>query len=151
MVKVVIIVEKGLTAGQKANAASIIMGQLTADNPGIYADHPVKDIDGNNHAAIRENVIIVEAGSGQLYNLLEAARSEKENIEKAAVSTSGALKQPLDYAVFSKTGQNLSGNFDAYHQEISRSKTLETNLVGIGLRGDFETITKLTKKFSLMK
>jgi hypothetical protein len=150
-VKIIIIVERGLTAGQKANAAAVVMGQLTLNNPEIYDHTALQDLDGNRHAAIRENVVVAEAGSGQLYNLLQSIKSEKETLEQTAAAKPGSLKPLIDYVLFSKTGQNLSNSFDEYAKKISPSKTVETNITAIGLRGNFEIITRLTKKFSLVK
>ena len=134
--KTSIIVEKGLTAGQKANVASIIAGQLSLNNPDLYYKDIVKDLDGNNHAAIHENIVILEASPSQLNNLLELIKPEKEKIESV---------------LFSKIGQNLSNSFEEYHKVISQSNSLETGVIGIGLRGEYEAIKKLTKKFCLAK
>jgi hypothetical protein len=112
------------------------MGQLSLNNPELYFEQTLKDLDGNSHATIRENIVILEAGSGQLSNLPELFKSENEKI---------------DYVLFSKIGQNLSNNFDEYYKIISQSSTKETEVIGIGLRGEYETIKKLTKKFSIAK
>ena len=128
--------EKGLTAGQKANVASIIMGQLSMNNPEIYFENKLLDLSGNNHATIRENIVILEAGSGQLYNLMELIKSENDKV---------------DYILFSKIGQNLSNSFSEYYETISKSKTIETEIIGIGLRGEYDLIKQLTKKYSIVK
>ena len=134
--KISIIVEKKLTAGQKANVASIILGQLAINNPEIYFENNLKDLNDNNHATIRENIVILEAGSGQLNNLLELTKLENGTI---------------DCVLFSKIGQNLSNSFGEYYDAISKSNVIETEVIGIGLRGENDIVKKLTKKFSLVK
>lgn len=98
--KINIVVNKTLNPGQKANVASIIMGQLGHDVSIIYTD-AISDTCGNKHAGISVNVVILDGGSGQLLTLTE--RAQQSNVK---------------CIVFSSTGQSLSNNYDEYRKKI---------------------------------
>jgi len=131
--KINIVVDKALNAGQKANVSAIIMGQFGRDIPTLYAN-AVEDISGIRHAGISVNVVILDGSNGQLLTLIEATR-------KADVSC----------IVFSATGQFLSNSYPEYQQQISLSETKATNIIGVGIVGEDDAVRSLTKKFSLVK
>ena len=131
--KLTIVVNKTLESGQKANVTAIIMGQFGRDLPVLYTE-PIADASGVKHAGIAVNVVILEGKSGQLLTLVENARERN-----------------LMCIVFSAIGQSLSNNYAEYEQKISSSNAESTQIVGVGICGDDETVKILTKKFSLAK
>jgi len=133
MNKISIVVEKNMNAGQKANVAAIIMGQISKDSPCLYGDL-VRDQSGTLHAGIAVNTVVLDGGREQLLSLI----SGTENCDVSCI-------------VFSSTGQSLSNNYPEYQKQISSMDTRSTNIVGVGISGDDITVRGLTKKFSLTK
>lgn len=131
--KVNIIVNKLLNFGQKANVSAIIMGQLGRDMPALYTN-TITDISGTKHAGISVNVVILEGNGSQLLTLIERARESS-----------------VMCIVFSATGQSLSNNYPEYQKTILSSDTKSTEIVGVGICGDDESVKILTKRFSLAK
>lgn len=131
--KLNIVVKKTLNPGQKANVSAIITGQFGRDVPAIYTD-TIIDSTGTKHAGISVNIVILDGNSGQLLRLIEEAS-----------------KSDVTCITFSTTGQMLSNNYTEYHQKISSSNTENTEVIGVGIYGDDETVKHLTKKFSLTK
>ena len=128
--RIALVVSEGLSAGQAANVSALLMGQISAAEPSVYAE-PVLGADGNQHAGIRHSTVVLRAGPGQLSTLAQAAR-------EAGISS----------CVFSSIGQRLNNAFDEYKAQLERTAAVE--LVGVGLVGDHETIRVLTKKFSVL-
>lgn len=131
--KINIVVNKALNAGQKANVSAIIMGQFGRDIPTLYTD-AIADATGTKHAGISVNVVILDGGSGQLLTLADHA-----------------CKSDVICIAFSATGQMLSNNYAEYQRTISSLDTENTKIVGVGICGDDEIVKLLTKKFSLAK
>jgi len=122
-----------MNAGQKANVAAILAGQLVKDLPGLY-EASVKDKSGVTHSGVACNIVVLEAGSGQLASLAESLKD------------SGMV-----YAVFSSLGQSLSNSYPEYAERISQMDTSSTGIIGLGLADEDSKVKLLTKKFSLMK
>ena len=131
--KVNIVVNKLLNSGQKANVSAIIMGQLGRDMPALYTN-TITDISGTKHAGISVNVVILEGNGSQLLTLIERAK-----------------ECSVMCIVFSATGQSLSNNYPEYQKTILSSDTKSTEIVGVGICGDDESVKILTKRFSLAK
>ena len=131
--RISIVVNKGLSAGQKANVAAIIMGQLALSNNQVY-ENEVMDIDNTIHVGIQVNVIILESTESQLISLINDAK-----------------KSNLNYYVFTRIGQELSNSFSVYKEKIYSMNTINTGVVGVGVFGCSDEIKNLTKKFRLSK
>ena len=133
MKRISIVVDKSMSAGQKANIAAILAGQLAKDAPHLY-EAPVIDQSGICHSGIAVNIVVLEGGSEQLLSLIKSI-GENE----------------VMYSVFSSTGQSLSNSYPEYQQRVSLMDTRSTGIIGIGLAGEDSRVKLLTKKFSLMK
>ena len=133
MNRICIVVSRSLNAGQKANIAAILAGQLVKDAPFLY-EASVLDKSGINHSGIASNIVVLDGGSGQLLSLINDVRENE-----------------LVYSVFSSTGQSLSNNYPEYRQQISSMDTKAAGIIGVGLAGEDSIVRLLTKKFSLMK
>ncbi|MDD3414912.1 MAG: hypothetical protein PHY47_13040 [Lachnospiraceae bacterium] len=60
-----------MTNGQKANCASILIGQLVELCPDIYEMNPIRDPKGISHASIKNNVIVLETNENKFIKLLD--------------------------------------------------------------------------------
>jgi len=129
-----IILDKNLKPGAAINAAAIVLGQLARNNPGLFADTPVLDMDGFLHAAIRWNVVVLKANSPvQLANSV------------AHITENG---HDLDVAVFSDWGRTVSNGFEAYSDHITKASLTDLSPVAVAVYGDAERVRFFTKKFS---
>ena len=131
--KISIVVNKNLNSGQKANVSAIIAGQFGRDIPNLFTK-PIVDNSGTEHAGISVNVVILNGNGNQLLTLLKQARENN-----------------IKYIVFSTIGQSLNNDYDKYVQKILSSDTESTQIIGVGIYGDEETVKMLTRKFSLAK
>jgi len=122
-----------MSAGQKANVAAIIMGQLSKELPQLYSD-PVRDQSGACHAGIAVNTVVLDGGREQLLTLIN-----------------NAADNGVSCVVFSSTGQSLSNSYPEYQKQISSMDTRAADIVGVGIAGDEAAVRSLTKKFSLLK
>lgn len=137
MKRTAIIILKDLNRGQASNVAAILAGQVSLLSPNLYDTAPVLDSEGQQHAAIRFSVVLLDGNSPeQLANF--------------------AAKLSQDYpdlitCVFSKEGQTLNNEFDKYKSLIGSHTTAELMPVGIIVSGEDERVRLATKKFSLAK
>ena len=131
-----IVLRDGLPAGQIANVAAILMGEVVRALPNTFGASSVSDRDGLAHAAPQFSVVILRAtGSGQLVN---------------TASSIIATQPSLVVRVFSEIGQRLNNAYAQYVEQVSDAATLETNLVGIAISGPDEAVRRVTKKFSVL-
>lgn len=136
MLRIALILEKNLTAGQTANISGILMGQSALLTPDIYDHAPVYDRDGQNHAAIKYSTVVLAAGSGQMQNLCKTVRENNPSVTCIA---------------FTQTGQGLHNRYDEYSALIAGSTLEISKPVGVILTGADEEIRGITKKLSLFK
>ena len=136
MKRTVIIVKKDLTAGQIGNVCAVLMAQVARVLPEAMSDKVVIDADGLTHAAPKYSVVVLRGnGPIQLKNAAENIRVDEPQLKVFG---------------FSKTGQELNNQFDVYQQRISSMSTEATELVGIAVAGDDDTVRRVTKKFSIL-
>lgn len=136
MKRIAIILDKNLEPGAAANVAALLMGQAVLNEPGLYADQPVLDHSGVQHAGIRYSTVILKAGENQLINLAKLCSDD-----------SGGLS----HVVFSQTGQSLNNAFEQYAVEIASMELEATKVVGVIVWGEDDQVRAATKKFSVMK
>src|ERR1700689_848614 len=98
MIKTAIVLSDILARGEEANVAAILMGNASVKNPTLYSSGDLRDLDRNNHAGIRYNVVILQ-GTGR--TILSASRMASSNRSVYA-------------CLFSKRGQLSSNAYDAY-------------------------------------
>jgi hypothetical protein len=128
--RIALVLARSLSPGAAANVAALLMGQLVATTPDIYAHDTPRCQDGYPHAGIQHSTVVLKAGSEQLSTL------------------AGQLQTALThYCVFSSLGQSLNNEFDAYQRRL---KSEPTELIGVGLYGDDQSVRSLTKKYSLL-
>ena len=126
-----------MNKGAASNISAILMGQAAIHMPEIYDANPVKDNDGQLHAAIRFSTVVLEANGTE--SLLNFARRVK--VEFPALAS----------FCFTKVGQGLNNAFEQYKAEVSTKSTETLMPVGIIVAGDDAIVRQATKKFSLMK
>ena len=137
MKRIAIVTSKSLNKGETANVASILMGQTALQLPDIYDPNPVKDNEGQSHAAIRFSTVLLEAnGAESLLNFVRRVKTEFPT---------------LTSFVFTQTGQGLNNAFEQYKAEISAKSTEALIPVGVIVAGDDAVVRLATKKFSLLK
>lgn len=136
MQRIVLLMEKNLTAGQTANISGILMGQAALLTPDLYDQAPICDRGGQNHAAIRYSTVVLSAGSGQLQTLCKNVNDNNPGVTCIA---------------FTQIGQGLHNRFEEYATQIADSTIEFSKPVGVILIGVDEEIRVLTKKFSLFK
>ena len=95
----------------------------------------IPDASGNFHAAIRWNLVVLQAkSSSQLQKLLLAAQ-----------------EHPVKAVAFAKLGQDLSNSFASYKEMVASYQTQEFELIAVGLFGNDTFVRTLTKSFSILK
>lgn len=132
--KLVAVLNKGIETGKLMNALahmSIGLGSAIGKEP-LRLTH-YKDGDGGDHPFISEiPFIILTANSNKIRNL----RNE-------------AIANDIQFTDFTDTM-----TVGTYIEQIDRTlqtKELDLNYYGIVLFGDWEKVTELTKKFSLLR
>ena len=136
MKRIAILLDGGLALGEASNVAAILMGQAAICVPDIYAEKPVRDKDGSQHASIRYSTIVLKAGRGQMQNLLQKVREEHPEIS---------------YSAFTNVGQGLHNAFDQYASYLTEHGAADFEVVGLILIGEESEVRLLTKKFSVLK
>lgn len=137
MQRTAIIITKQLNRGQAANTAAILMGQMALLRPHLYDANPVKDADGNNHAAVQYSIVLLEAnGAEQVINFMTKISTENP---------------ALVACLFSQEGQALNNAFEQYRELLSAKKTSALIPVGAVISGDDAEVRAATKKFSLLR
>jgi hypothetical protein len=131
LMRLAVVLHPKIESGVGASAAAIVVGGLRSEGFG----EPILDADGNSHAAILWNMVVLRAKSvGQLTSLLSAARDAS-----------------VQAVAFTSRGQELSNSFPKYREEIARRHTTELEIVAVGLFGLDEAIRKLTRAFSIFR
>jgi hypothetical protein len=131
MFRVAIILTPKMTPGQAANAAAIVSGGMVCDAFGA----PIADLNGTLHAAIRWNLVVLEARSASfLATVLQTAK-----------------EFGIHAVAFSTLGQQLSNSFEAYRDSIAEKASADLELIAVGLYGRDEDVRKLTKPCSLFR
>lgn len=129
--RVAIILTPKMTPGQAANAAAIVSGGLTCDAFGA----PIAAPDRTLHAAIRWNLVVLEARS----------------VSFLATALQGAKDLGIRAVAFSTLGQQLSNSFESYRDTIAQAGAADEKLIAIGLYGPDNDVRKLTKPCSLFR
>lgn len=131
----VIVLEKHLHPGEVGNVSAILMGQMVKKETTLFSDDTILDLNGVQHAGIKNSTIILKAGAGQILNLADSIKANPDLIS----------------VVFSATGQSLNNQFSDYQAKIKSSSTEVTRPVGIILSGEDSIIRSITKKFSVLQ
>jgi Protein of unknown function (DUF2000) len=126
-----IVVDRTLEPGAMANAVAIVSGGLQCEAFG----YPIPDADGNLHAAIRWNLVVLQAKSGQQLKKLLLATKER----------------PVKAVAFARFGQGLSNSFILYEEAIASRPTEEFDIIAVGLFGSDADVRGQTKAFSVLK
>jgi tyrosyl-tRNA synthetase len=123
-----VVLYKSLEGGEAANVAAIVIGGLKCTG----FDDPMQDSDSNLHAAVRWNLPVLKAKTiGQLEKLLASAR--ELNVQAVA---------------FTRRGQSLSNSYQQYAEMLTKSRTQDIEIIGVGLFGSDEEVKALTKSFT---
>ncbi len=131
--RIALLLAKSLGAGESANVAAIIMGQLAMQDGDLFASETLKDPSGVSHAGIRHSTIVLSAGAGQLRNLVARTAEESE----------------LNAVAFSAFGQRLHNRFTEYVDAVVSGNAEE--LVGVGISGPDDRVRAITRSFSLLR
>ncbi|SOD62297.1 Protein of unknown function [Streptomyces zhaozhouensis] len=126
-----LVVAKHLPPGVVANATAVLMGHLATRRPALYGAERLADLSGNEHATIRDNVVVLTGRPAQVGKLAAAAREE------------GLL-----HAVFSDRGRSWSNEFEKYRAEVAGSEAAQLEIIATGVTGPDPAVRALTKKFS---
>lgn len=133
MNRIAIILRKNLDTGTAFNITAIISGQLGASHDRLYDKIMLKDANGYNHAAIKNNLVVLKSKSTKkLYDLAKQAN-----------------KIGLHCVIFTNEGKNLNDQYSYYKEVIQKKRTEETDLIGIGIAGNRDEVIRITKNFSL--
>lgn len=130
-----IVLDKNLSAGEVGNVSAILMGQVSKNDPQIFSDIVVTDLDKVQHAGIKYSTVILKGGAGQIMSLAKQL----------------ATNSDVSSFVFTALGQSLNNKFRKYADTISQSSLADTRPIGVILSGDDEKVRQLTKKFSLLQ
>jgi Protein of unknown function (DUF2000). len=131
VLRVALVVDRKMEAPAVANAVAILMGQLAHLEPRLYRSEGVTDPDGNRHAGIRFDTVVLTGRNAQLLRLAAAAR-----------------ERDLSHAVFSTVGRGLSNQFTAYRDMVERSAAADLGICAVGVAGCDATVRELTRSFS---
>lgn len=127
--RLAVVLQKSLAGGRAANVAAVVVGGLKCQAFG----EPVKDLDGNRHAAIKWNMPVLRAKTnGQLLKLLNAASA-----------------MGVESVAFCDEGRSMSNSFVEYISVVTSHKTEHLSIVGVGLFGDDAAVRELTRQFSI--
>jgi hypothetical protein len=132
--KLVAVLNKSIPAGSLMNSlAHMCIGFGSSIGPELLRLANYKDADGNDHPNVSEiPFIILEANSNKIRNLRIAA-----------------VEQKIAFTDFTHTMQG--GGYEEQIMRSSQTPEIDLNYYGIVLFGDWDKVTSLTKKFSLMK
>lgn len=125
------VLKPNLPAGQGANAAAIVVGALRC---GGFCD-PIADLDGNLHAAIVFNLIVLQAKTPSQLQALAGKAKEGD----------------IRYVIFTSQGQAISNDFGEYSRFVTGLTGGNIDLVAIGIYAEEEKIRDITKIFSVYK
>ena len=128
--RIAIVTLSGISAGEAANVAALLCGQVSRADGRFFRENAVCDKDGSLHSAPHFSVVILKA-------------KNPTQLVKLAHETEGAI-------CFSRVGQGLNNAFAEYESQISSLTTDESNLVGVAIYGTDEDVRAQTRKFSLL-
>jgi len=134
MNRTAIIVDKKLTLGQQANLIAILSAAISSHTSDVIAPDKIIDLNGNLHAAIKNNVVVLKANPTAILTLTVVLKEIGD----------------IEFIVFSKEGQNSSDRFSEYKNTIARNGSKDLGIVGVALYGDSDKVKQATKKFSLL-
>lgn len=134
MNRTAIIVDKKLTLGQQANLIAILSAAISSHTSDVIAPNKIIDLNGNLHAAIKNNVVVLKANPTAILTLTVVLKEISD----------------IEFIVFSKEGQNSSDRFSEYKNTIARNGSKDLGIVGVALYGDSDKVKQATKKFSLL-
>jgi hypothetical protein len=130
--RIAVIVLETLSAGEAANVAALLTGQIGCCKPGFFCPFPVQDADGAAHASPIFSVVILKAkNASQLTKL---------------VTIGGA-----NTVCFTKLGQALHNDFPEYKQKVAELHASADNLIGVAIFGGDAMVRDASRKFSLLK
>ncbi|MHA6801573.1 DUF2000 family protein [Bounagaea algeriensis] len=132
VLRTAIAVPKSLEAGAVANAAAIVMGQLSLLAEDLYEPDGVPGPGGIRHAGIRNNVVILKGRQGQLDTLADAA----------------ALSGEVVHVAFTELGRRSSNSFAEYERALGEAAHEDLALVAVGIAGPDGAVRDMTKKLS---
>ncbi|OTN77658.1 hypothetical protein A5886_002758 [Enterococcus sp. 8G7_MSG3316] len=135
MNRTAIIVDKKLPLGQQANVIAILSAAMSTITSDMIDSEEIIDLNGNNHAGIKNNVVVLKANATALLTLTEGIQEIED----------------IDCVVFSKEGQQYSDRFSEYKQYISNNELKSLGVVGVAVYGESEKVKSATKKFSLLR
>lgn len=133
--KLVAVLNEKIEVGKAMNALAHMAVGLggSAPNKEELRLQDYVDAEGGKHRQISDlPFIILEGGSGQIRSLRKAA-----------------IESGVHYTDFTNT--MIEGTYVEQHERTNKTKEEELEYFGICLFGDYETVSKLTKKFSLWK
>lgn len=130
--RIAVVVLETLSAGEAANVAALLVGQIGCSYPGFFSPAPVHDADGSLHASPVFSVVIVKA-------------------KNASQLTKLALAGSANTICFTRLGQELHNAFTEYQQRLAELHTSADVLVGVAVFGDDEVVREASRKFSLLK
>ena len=130
--RIAVIVLETLSAGEAANVAALLTGQIGCSYPGFFSPVPVHDAGGTLHASPIFSVVILKAkNTSQLTKLVTAG----------GAST----------VCFTRLGQELHNAFPEYKQRLADLHASADDLVGVAVFGDDAMVREASRKFSLLK
>lgn len=130
--RIAVIVLETLSAGEAANVAALLTGQIAGSEPGFFSSAPVLDESGAKHAAPIFSVVVLKAkNASQLTKVVE--------------------HYPEMTMCFTRIGQELNNAFDEYVRCLSAMSISPENVVGVGVFGDEALVRAASRKFSLLK
>jgi len=129
--RVAVVLHSKTQPGEAANAAAIVVGGLRC----AAFDLPIQDTSGFVHAAVRWNLVVLQARNvGQL--------------EKLANALQGST---LEYVLFTSSGRSLSNSFDEYKHQVESHSVDFADIIALGIFGEDDQVRAVTKSFSVFK
>jgi hypothetical protein len=132
--KLVAVLNKSIPPGKLMNAlAHMCIGFGASIGRDALRLTNYKDADGNDHPHVSEiPFIILEANSNKIRTLRQAASEQK-----------------IAYVDFTDT--MVEGGYEEQIRRSAQTKEADLTYIGIVLFGEWEAVSALTKKFSLLK
>jgi hypothetical protein len=133
--KIVAVLNKNIEIGRAMNALAHMSFGLggSVQNKEDMRLQDYTDADGGKHPQISDlPFIVLRGGSGQISNLRKAC-----------------VQNNIHFTDFTNT--MIEGTYIQQHERTQKTKEEDLKFFGICLFGDWETVSKLTKKFSLWK
>ncbi len=128
--RIAVVTLANLNAGEAANVAALLCGQVSRTDGLFFSTETVVDQDGLHHVAPRFSVVILKAKNpSQLYKL--------------ASEYNGAI-------CFSRDVQRFNNAFPEYKQFIANSTASTADIIGVAVYGEDGAVRALTRKFSLL-